>query len=271
MKKQLFKREVIEQVQELHPEITVNLDKISKINRNIETLTVIKPNEGNKGLSSCPNISLDDLYQLSEGNVSSAVEFIVEISQVDIPEDVGSWAKQLCSRDLIQARVFPAMINRERNLDFLSNHVFRNFLDLAIVYGVSFNDYFVWLTQSMMSEAQLTEEEIYEYAVQNLQPDIFCQPGSKLYMISNECTGAFGSGAILEKETLMEMLDHLGGGEIYLIPSSIHEWLVAPTESIELDEMKELVITANRTILSQKDWLSDNVYVFDGRQVKIAG
>ena len=55
-------------------------------------------------------------------------------------------------------------------------------------------------------------------------------------------------------------------GSFYILPSSRHEVLAISTEwNIGIDDLKTMVKIINSTEVRPEDWLSDEVFVFDGR------
>lgn len=49
----------------------------------------------------------------------------------------------------------------------------------------------------------------------------------------------------------------------YLLPSSIHEFLIYPYDGCTVENLLEVVKDVNRTLVSKINFLSDNVYYFD--------
>ena len=61
------------------------------------------------------------------------------------------------------------------------------------------------------------------------------------------------------------------GEDYYVLPSSRHEILAVPvSRAPELPDLKDLVHMVNQTEVQERDWLSDDVYYFDGRSLKLA-
>ena len=51
------------------------------------------------------------------------------------------------------------------------------------------------------------------------------------------------------------------GGDYYILPSSCHEVILVPdTLEVKAKDLCEMVKEANRTVVEDKDILSDNVY-----------
>ena len=67
---------------------------------------------------------------------------------------------------------------------------------------------------------------------------------------------------MLDREALQNASNTLGG-DLYILPSSIHEVLVLPSSILKPEELEVLVQSVNRTEVRPEDVLSDHVYHFD--------
>ena len=89
-----------------------------------------------------------------------------------------------------------------------------------------------------------------------------------LYVISNErlTLGA----AVMLYPGMMEKVSEMLGGNLYIIPSSIHE-LIAVSDKTEAhsEYLKDMIRLVNRTQLPPQDVLSDSLYFFDREKGKI--
>ena len=94
----------------------------------------------------------------------------------------------------------------------------------------------------------------------------------EMLRISNKET-FWGSGSILNKDAMAEAADLLGGN-VYVLPSSIHECLLVKRDEKRFHEFSQLVQDMNRTPMIEEEgnFLSDEVYEFDRntRELKIA-
>ena len=60
------------------------------------------------------------------------------------------------------------------------------------------------------------------------------------------------------------VLEHFPKGQVTLIPSSVHETLLLETRVDEdLDTLREMVHSVNRSEVSVEEFLSDNVFHYD--------
>ena len=63
---------------------------------------------------------------------------------------------------------------------------------------------------------------------------------------------------------MMEMIADAAGGSYYVLPSSVDELIIVPDEgNLSLRRLKTTVRSINRSIVEEKDFLSDNVYYYD--------
>ncbi|MCR4891322.1 MAG: DUF5688 family protein [Lachnospiraceae bacterium] len=85
-------------------------------------------------------------------------------------------------------------------------------------------------------------------------------PGaSPMYVLTNE-QGYRGASCILYQDLLKDISARLDT-DLFLLPSSIHEFILIPFRSdIEPSELEELVTSVNRTAVGVEDYLSDHVY-----------
>lgn len=84
-----------------------------------------------------------------------------------------------------------------------------------------------------------------------------------LYVLTNKSM-CFGAGAILTDAAKEVILEHFPNGKVTLIPSSVHETLLLETRVDEdLDVLREMVHSVNRSEVSIEEFLSDNVFHYD--------
>ncbi len=92
-----------------------------------------------------------------------------------------------------------------------------------------------------------------------------------MYVLRNQ-SGVLGSSALLYPgmiETLMAKM----GDSFYMIPSSIHEWIMVPKEAEKLyseEEFESFIYDVNRTALEEKEYLSDSLFMVCEGRVMVA-
>ena len=67
---------------------------------------------------------------------------------------------------------------------------------------------------------------------------------------------------MLYTDILKEISVRLNTENLYMLPSSVHEWMILP-ECDDVAYLKEMVTEANRTAVAEIDLLSDHVYRYD--------
>ncbi len=76
-----------------------------------------------------------------------------------------------------------------------------------------------------------------------------------------------GAGAVFYPGVLSDMAEKLEGN-IYVIPSSIHEVLIVPADNEIVDPkaLKDIIHEVNDTTVEDEDLLSDNLYIYDAEK-----
>ena len=86
---------------------------------------------------------------------------------------------------------------------------------------------------------------------------------SPLYILSNEM-GVNGASALLYPGMPEIIRDKLQQN-YYLLPSSIHEFLIVPeNEFLNRENLRSMVKEVNETHIRREELLSDHIYYFDG-------
>lgn len=84
-----------------------------------------------------------------------------------------------------------------------------------------------------------------------------------VYVLTNE-SNSYGSAVLSRMDVLRDLYSKIGS--FYILPASRHEVLAISTEwDISIDYLKAMVKIVNTTEVRPEDWLSDQVFVFDGR------
>lgn len=198
------------------------------------------------------------------------------------------------------------LINLERNQERLRNMPHRQFLDLAIIYyipamagtdsGSSSITCSITATDKALKMWKVDEEDLYRCAVENTQKlfpvsimtmeelllrtiessDLAEMPVEEIiipdlpaYVMRCGNEENCGAAAMLDADTLMEFAkEH---GDFYILPASIFEVILAPTEFFSTDNMHfcGMVREVNHMVLSPSEVLSDNAYYYHAGTGKI--
>ena len=89
-------------------------------------------------------------------------------------------------------------------------------------------------------------------------------------MILTNSRKTYGACSILYPGMLEQLAERIGG-DYYMIPSSVHEFLLVPAErEQDREELKKMIAEVNRTELPPEEVLSDHLYLYcslRGKQV----
>lgn len=220
----------------------------------------------------------------------------------------GGWVKfdeqELLGWMTMKDRVYPRLINSDKNREKLEQMPHREFLDLSLVYYAEITDKHSDMHGIMHINDELChiwgvdEELIYHTALSNLQihkPPVFqdivhciCMAMSKcekddflrkfegtpkkdrMYVLS---AGEKRFGAVyMLLPSVLEFIKSFLGTDFYILPSSVNDLIVLrKTVSMGANELQRLVQTVNTTTLSEGDVLSNSVYLYtDGHVEKVA-
>ncbi len=189
----------------------------------------------------------------------------------------------------IQDRIIYCLVARESNREILSQSPHLEYLDLAILFQclITADDTgigTVRITNEHMAYWNATPQTLYDCAAKNtprlLPPRLFPMSeilvyaaSSPMYVLTNTF-GLQGASCILYDDILKEFAKTAGSG-FYLLPSSIHEFLLLPPSrdssglpsdeelAEEKDALSEIVREINSTRLKPEDVLTDHVYYYD--------
>lgn len=164
-------------------------------------------------------------------------------------------------------KVIVAFANKDYFADMLDGIAHRYELDMLVVYKqIIANDDEGLTTRTIrMSELEelgLTIEGLDAIAKANtasLFPAVI-NDFFGMTVLTNR-TGNLGASVILYSDIVKQTADEMGS-DIYLIPSSIHEFLAIPVEMVDTSELAETIRSINGAVVAGKDILSDHPYLY---------
>lgn len=210
------------------------------------------------------------------------------------------------TRETVLANVVLQALSRKRNRQLLKAHPHITFLDLAGIFRIPVGPYkqnslsTMLITNQIAEELNLTIDELTEAARRNtvmkfglefenarrmalcsmlkrpFVPESFetmTMSESGLYTLTTKIR--INGAALILLPDILEQVGAKAGMDYYLIPSSIHELLIARDDGLVSAKMlKEIVYEGNRTdaVIKQEDVLSDNIYFYSRakKSLKIA-
>lgn len=175
----------------------------------------------------------------------------------------------------VYARIVP------RNAGYLAGKVTREFLDMNIVYYIKATENGnIMITDSLLNMTKHTEEDLYRAALDKIENNFeyidmrevlaeqmgvdaseIDMPGM-MNVLSNKGK-MFGAVSIISKNVMDYALKKSKLKKAYVLPSSIHEVILVPTETGDVEVLRNMVREVNATQLTPDEILSENVYVYD--------
>lgn len=203
------------------------------------------------------------------------------------------------TKDRILKNIRMELINADRNRELLSHVPHRMVADLAVIYKYIIQDtgegiIGATLTNHTIAGMGIHEDELFQMAMDNRREnapyvignleDVIHGLNESLGMEETpeedgldsflDCSvltsqdGLFGASCILYPEAVKE-LAAAKGGNFFLLPSSIHEWLVIPDVGI-YDGLEDIVRFVNQNEVREEEVLSDHVYYYDVQKQELS-
>lgn len=177
---------------------------------------------------------------------------------------------------LDESRIVYRLVSDEL-FEFYQNMPHRAYMDMIIVYGYYISqNAFTYITDELMSIKGLTEQQLYRHAMENTHQiipatlenmssiigemtGIETQDEQPMYVLSNK-DRYFGAAAVLYPNLLQKIKNRLGS--FYLLPSSVHEWIIMPANSAITSELNQMINDVNRDYVDSSNQLSNHCYLY---------
>jgi hypothetical protein len=285
--------EILEQMpEEMKKGTTLSMNTVVKLN-DIELHGVSIKKEG---VDMAPNIYLDEYYdRFQQGEpMDKLMKEVVDIyAGLKQPEIVTSDIP--LEYDSIKDKLALRLIELKRNRNYLANVPYMSVGNgLALVCDVKLrnDESGMWrttITKDMVEKFGYDKREIFDQALNNVwdvdPPVLVDMEGqlmgngddrnllnyygridekdkSSMYVLSNE-SGVLGAAALYYPKVQEQISDMLNEG-YFVIPSSLHEVIIVPDSAgMDAKVLDNMVKDANRSVVQDKDVLSDNVFHFD--------
>lgn len=284
-----FRETVYEQIKELLSEThTVSLTQKEQNNGTTAYgFTIQKIGE-----SLCVAAYLEEAYLhfLNGRSVSEIVEFLLEKIEIDferVRKIRDSFEK---INEQWREKIFYHLVNLESNQKMLEGMPHKIFHDYAIVFRIMLDEDWEYETtfsvrDERMEEWGVTIEELWNEAYRNTVknfPMEICTIEQEvgdveekevnpengiMHVLSNE-KRYYGAGVILY-EGLLEYIGSMLKSDYYLLPSSLHEWMIVPKGIQSLTYLQNMVCDVNRVGVMDAEILGTKVYLYDREQQKL--
>lgn len=257
-----------------------------------------------EGQTVVPTIYLESFLEAYESGIpfEAIVCKVLSVYETDAPRgsiDMGFFR----SYEAVKDRICYRLIGRKGNEALLEEVPHLDFLDMAVCFyyayhGEGLGDGSILIHNSHMEMWDICAEELFHLARSNT-PRIFPWKCSSMEQILNEMMGqdgnsdAFipndGTEAVSQKIPMRVLsnqkrihgavcilypgaLEELSGkeGNLFIIPSSIHETILLPDDGINsAEDLKKMIYEVNRTQVAPEEVLTDSLYYYDSVKKEI--
>lgn len=256
-----------------------------------------------EGRKICPCVYVDGYYEGYENGglqMDDIVEDIIEDSRGGVGENFDRTLFDEYGKACLLLK--GKLVNTEKNSEMLKDMPHREFMDLSLIYYVeiSMNSKgvgHILVKNEHMEKWGKSEGELYLAVMENMErggdgvvrklmdlvaqimgveemPDEIGGEGVELYVLTNQ-KRANGAVWMMDKNLLREAF-HRIGKDFLILPSSVHEVLLAPVEEENYEDwlakIAWMVREVNDTQLEETEILSYHVYRYyaDREEVAIA-
>ena len=293
-----FKNEILGNIKDYlsdeYKDFNLEFQTITKSEYEYEALLISPERRGSVGI---PALNITEAYeQYQQGlDFSEVIQHLADIRmnarlEADInPHDILDFEK-------IKDRIQPRIINAENNAKYLSDKPYTTLEDLAIIYVVRFvHDHScsdAIITTTILDTWGIDVTTLKQTAINNVcnqKPYISnllsVLAGDKeslsiddlnvtdclfpFFILTNQ-VNSFGAAELLNSDLMESIVERLG--DVYIIPSSIHEVLIVPKSKVsDVYELKATIKTVNASdALNPEDVLSEHVYEYYSETRSIA-
>ena len=244
-------------------------------------------------------------FTLKDKRVSPCVYVDGALKAIENGESIAGVAKEIAdifkendapivniSKEKILKNSIIVLVNADKNREMLKHTPHKRLCDLACVVRVMLQEFEGKLASTvahnrLLEEYGITEEELFENAMKNTKENsgFSCRPigdvmaemsGDDEYksspmLVATNKDKTFGASILAFGDMIEEYVRKIGG-DVYILPSSVHEILILPKKyDYEVEFLKMMVEDVNRSCVEPSDILSDSVYEYslEDKQVKL--
>ena len=291
--------DVREFIEKMKDEVKLHLPEDVRGDIIIDDVTVVKMNDQKlhgltfrmPGSDAAPTLYVNEMYQAYEDGVDfrylagEMADMYVGSMNMPKPPEVD------LSYDNVKDKLTVRLLEINRNREFLSSMPHVNVgHGLAVTADINMGEdkggeWRVAVNNGVLESMGVDKDTLFTDAMKNsrmVEPPVLTDMSNALfsperenlldrdeplephevgglYVLTNN-SGSLGASALFYpdvKEKAAEIL----GSSYYILPSSIHEVILVPDNpEIKANELCDMVKQANRTVVDEKDILSDNVY-----------
>lgn len=264
----------------------------------------------NRKYNISPNFYLEEFYKKYVAGIYTIAEIAESIineyyKMENIINDDSILATHFSEKEWVKKRLFIQLINMDRNKSFLNNAIHSDYAGLSMVLYVLVKDGSretakVKVTRNMCRHFGWNESDIINYALKNtikLFPLELCplkrllnsffnmevkdiqtpgigilDCGEDLILLTNR-KNLYGAAAVFYPGVLKGIAEKKGTS-LFLIPSSIHEFIVIPDNGLYNPvNLEDILKKVNSTEVAPDEVLSDSLYYYnyENRELSVLG
>lgn len=294
-----FKETVKNEVKEFLPENFHTTDiklKVFEKNNNVKLTGLIIESACNMS----PTIYIDNFYKKYQDGTDINI-ILQEIAKIRMEYDVTDDFDVTTVTDFNKCRnkIMPRLIGAEENSEILKVRPHIRIEDLAVTFCIDLGEnkdglMSVPVQFELMETWNVTADQLYEIALENLtKADIgvftpmreilfagmlselkeICDgdeeearrkldqmiPDNNLWVLTNK-RRVNGANMLLDRSVMEDVIKEVGT-DFFILPSSIHECIILPTDSgMNSQQLEAMVCEVNETQVEKEERLSNSVY-----------
>ena len=294
-----FKETVKNEVKEFLPENFHTTDiklKVFEKNNNVRLTGLIIESACNMS----PTIYIDNFYKKYQDGTDINI-ILQEIAKIRMEYDVTDDFDVTTVTDFNKCRnkIMPRLIGAEENSEILKVRPHIRIEDLAVTFCIDLGEnkdglMSVPVQFELMETWNVTADQLYEIALENLtKADIgvftpmreilfagmlselkeICHgdeeearrkldqmiPDNNLWVLTNK-RRVNGANMLLDRSVMEDVIKEVGT-DFFILPSSIHECIILPTDSgMDSQQLEAMVCEVNETQVEKEERLSNSVY-----------
>ena len=272
---------------EVYQDITIDDVEVAKMNdQKLHGLT-FRP----KDSDAAPTIYVDDLYERHENGEDMGFLLVDLANRYRDARNAPTPPQIDLSWESVRDNLTVRLLEKSRNREFLANMPYADVGNgLAVIVDINMGeerggDWRVAVNHGVMEQLGVDKETLFITAMDDslvndppvhtdmsqalfsperenlLDRDDPIDPADVggMYVLTTE-SSTVGACAMYYPD-VKEKAGELIGSDYYILPSSVHEVILVPDAAgIDAKELCDMVKQANRTVVEEKDILSDNVY-----------
>lgn len=267
----------------------VNLTILRKTKPNVpNAISIVFSDKSNIVPTILINQHYQEDYLKNNRSIKDIASDIKEAYECNQKTPINVSADKLSNYDFVKVRSYIKLLNFEKNEEYLKDKVYDRVEDLAAIYCVSVESRTkgigsIPVTNDYLKTLNVSKEQFKEDALANMKNSVLMKtmqemlfeemgvyvsgPEENMYILTN--TNILnGAGQILVPEASDKLLSLGKGDEFIVFPSSVHELILLPFCDYKYEsiyDLQSIVMNANEHAVSNADFLSNSVYMYNAR------